>query len=419
MSALQNFLPAEWQGPITVLATPLSWVPKWHAVMVNIAWYGDSTIEAMLKRIFLLLPVLLLIVAVWSTMSSLYTLPFRSRRGHFLIALLMSWWDVGRSIWFYWAGMVRLGVVTVGWAWGLLKLGVRMLLSAIKGAFRSPMLLLDWTSRTYFKPGVPWIAFLALLLWCGVEATIFMYTLSPTMTEVLAGITGFEPNPLLMGPILWVFLAFLILGSFACIQVLAEAIRHRRYGEIVQMSFVELFVMFFEVVFLYRELVDAVTPWIAQTTNEQVQMGLVSTLALACFGWVGVRGMTWFLFGRFGTPAVLAVLSRETIRQEDTVPATPELPQQSVWRGPIEAFKQEADWFKKEGRAIFELLSLPVLQLLAAAVNSIVVVLTAQPAFTLPFKTLNQVLAVTPRWSRPDDTAGSLEPATATQGGAQ
>jgi hypothetical protein len=419
MSALQDFLPAEWRGPLAVLATPLAWVPKWHAVMVNIAWYGDSTVETILKRVFLLLPVLLLVVAVWSTMASLYTLPFRSRRGHFLIALLMSWWDVGRSIWFYWAGMVRLAVVTLGWAWGLLKLGAQMLVSAIKGMFRSPMLLLDWTSRTYFKPGVPWIAFLALLLWCGVEATIFMYTLSPTMTEVLAGITGFEPNPLLMGPILWVFLSFLILGSFACIQVLAEAIRNRRYGEIVQMSFVELFVMFFEVVFLYRELVDAVTPWIAQTTNEQVQMGLVSTLALACFGWVGVRGMTWFLFGRFGTPAVLAVLSRETIRQEDTAPATPNLPQQSVWRGPIEAFKQEADWFKKEGRAIFELMSLPVLQLLAAAVNSIVVVLTAQPAFTLPFKTLNQVLAVTPRWTRADDTAGQLEPATATQGGAQ
>jgi hypothetical protein len=161
------------------------------------------------------------------------------------------------------------------------------------------------------------------------------------------------------------------------------------------MAFVECFVMFFEVVFLYRELIDAVTPWIAQQTNGDVQLGLWSTLALAAFGWVGIRGMTWFLFGRFGTPALIAVLSRETITQGET--PVPELQAQPgrVFQDAVLALKAEVNWFKKEGRQVFELLSLPVLQLVAAAVNFVVVLVRSQPVFRLPFKELDEVLAAT------------------------
>ena len=74
----------------------------------------------------------------------------------------------------------------------------------IKGTFKSPLLVLDWTSRKYFKPGVPWVAFIGLIFWAIIEAVIFMYTLSPTMIEVLSGITGYEPNPAVMAPILWI-----------------------------------------------------------------------------------------------------------------------------------------------------------------------------------------------------------------------
>jgi hypothetical protein len=46
---------------------------------------------------------------------------------------------------------------------------------------------------------------------------------------------------------------------------------------------------------------------------------------------------------------------------------------------------------------VFELLSLPVLQLLAAGVNFAVVVLLGRPVFALPFRNLEQVLASTPQ----------------------
>jgi hypothetical protein len=383
---------------------------------------GELRLVRVFKRVAILLPMFLLIVAVWTTMTSLYTLPFRARRSRFLTTLSITWWDTLRSVWLFWAGMVRLGFVIVGWIWELLRLAVRMMVAGIKGLMRSPLTALDWGTRNYFKPGVPWVAFLALLLWCAVEAVIFMYTLSPTLTEVLAGITGFEPNPLLMAPILWIFLYLLILGSFACIHVLSEAIRNRRIAEIVQMAFVELFVMFFEVLFLYRELVDAVTPWIAQTTSESVRLGLVSTLLLASFGWIGVRGMTWFLFGRFGTPAVLSILARDTIRRDEPTVSVPvQASSMGPWREALNALKSEIDWFKKEAKYAFELLTLPVLQLLAAAVNTVVVVVLGRPMFTLPFKNLNQALAATPKWPRASDlhTSAATELEPVAQGGMQ
>ena len=408
---IQALVPNEWRSTLDLLATPVAWLPSWHSQMVNFVWYGDSFGELMVKRVLVLLPMMLLLAAMWSTMVSLYTIPFRSQRGSFATAMLLGWWDVGRSVWLFWAGLVRFVFVLVGWTWATIRLAFQLLGAGIKGTFRSPLAVLDWTSRSYFKPGVPWLAFLALLVWTGVEATIFMYTLSPTLSEVLSGITGYEPNPGLMAPLLWVFLYFLILGSFACIQVLQQAIKSRNVGEIIQMVFVELSVMFFEVMFLYRELIDAITPWIAQQTNEGVRLGLVSTLALACFGWVGVRGMTWFLFGRYGTPAVLAILARDTIKEGAPTPMTPMAPQPDLWRGPVMALKEEVEWFKQEAKRGFELITLPVMQLLAAAVNMLVIVIRSRPLFRLPFTSIDDALAVTPLWGKSgSDTVPGLEP---------
>ena len=48
----------------------------------------------------------------------------------------------------------------------------------------------------------PWLAFLLLLLWSAIEATIFTFTLRPTMNELLADLTGFEPNPIMLSGLL-------------------------------------------------------------------------------------------------------------------------------------------------------------------------------------------------------------------------
>jgi hypothetical protein len=239
---------------------------------------------------------------------------------------------------------------------------------------------------------VPWLAFLLLILWSAIEATIFTFTLRPTMNELLSDLTGFAPNPIMLTALLYVFLFFLVGGSFACVQALNDAIKTKKYGTIISMTIIEIVVAAFEVLFLYRELVDAITPWMAQ---QGFNLGIVGVLGLAFAGWLGVRGMTWFLFGRYGTPALIAVLARETISHGGSVDIAPPK-QPEFWKAPITALKAEVEWFKSEAREMFELLTLPVLQLTASGFNFWLVVLLGRPHFTLPFRSLEEVMAATP-----------------------
>ena len=390
-----ELFPVEWRAAITAFSAPIRWLPQWQADVLSFM-YGQNPIMIAFAAIVLAMPALLLIAGMWSTMLSIYTLPFRSGRGAFVTSLLMAWWDAGRCIWLYWTGMARLVVALFGWLLGAIRFVLLTVRNTVVGLIRSPMAMLDWTSRRYFQPGMPWLAFLVLLVWSGVEATVFTFTLQPTLNEVFGGLTGFEPNPRVMAPLLWLFLFMLVAGSFACVQVLTEAISKRKVGDIVSMALVESAVMFFEVIFLYRELIDAVTPWIAQQSGGEVRLGLISTLLLASFGWVGVRGMSWFLFGRFGTPALVAILSRQTITQDGGVSSVPEPVSQDMWRAPVEALKKEVAWFQQEGKRLFELLTLPVLQLLAVALNFAVVVVQSRPVFLVPFKSLDEMLQSNP-----------------------
>src|SRR5207245_11654257 len=200
----------------------------------------------------------------------------------FLAAMLMSWWDAVGMAWFYWFGLVRFLLVFVGWIWGLLRLGVGLFWRTLKNLVTSPFAMLDSSSR---EPGVPWIAFVLLLFWCTIEATIFTFTLRPTMSELLSDLTGYQVNALALVVLLWFFLFMIIGGSFACIQVLNEAIQTRAVGQIVSMVLIELAVALFEVLFLYRELMDAITPWLAQ---QGFRIGVGCALAYDVVGRLGV-----------------------------------------------------------------------------------------------------------------------------------
>jgi hypothetical protein len=102
--------------------------------------------------------------------------------------------------------------------------------------------------------------------------------------------------------------------------------------------------------------------------------------------------MTWFLFGRFGAPALIAVISRQPLGVEAPSGSSG---MAEYWKGPIAALKAERDWFRKEARELFELVSLPVLQVVAAALNFLFVVFTGRGHFTLPFKSIDDVMAAT------------------------
>lgn len=366
----------------------LAWIVPFQSRVFNFVLQGDSFWALAGMSILLILPSAVFVAGIWGTMVSLYTIPFRLGRSVTLLqSVALAWWDALRMVWFYWAGLVKFLIVLVGWIWGLLKLSVQLIFGTLKGAVTSPLAMLDATSR---RPGVPWAAFVLLLIWSAVEATIFTFTLRPTMAELLADLTGYEVNAFALVTLLWIFLGIIVAGSFACIQVLNDAIKARETGNIVFMILVEISVAMFEVLFLYREMVDAMTPWLAQ---QGVTLGVVGTLSLAFFAWVGVRGMTWFLFGRFGAPALIAVLSRQPMGEAAAHGGASAMA--DYWKGPIAALKAEREWFRKEGRELFELVSLPVLQVVAAGLNFLFVVFTGRGHFTLPFKSIDEVLAAT------------------------
>ena len=385
-------IPQHWQDLIEILMTPVSWIPGMQQAVLEFFLSSSSVWTATGKYVFLLFPVMLLISAVWCTQLSVYTLPFRSGRVKFITMILLAWWDAARAVWLYWVGLFRVVAVAAGWCFTLARLALRLVGDALRQVLILPFTMTGKMTQSYFQPGVPWIAFLLLIFWCLLEALIFTYTLFPTVSEVLADLVGTQ-TPQFTGPVLYMFLFLLILGSFACLQVLFDTVKNKQYKLIVQMIVVELFVMFFEVMFLYRELVDAITPWIAQQTGEQFRMGIVFTLSLATFGWVGIRGMTWFLFGQFGTAPLLAFISRRPLVHPEGSPvAQPPAESSHWWRAPIEDFKREIGWLHEKSNEMLEYLSLPALHVIAAALNFAMILVASHPVFSLPFKGLKEIM---------------------------
>ena len=241
---LTQMVPDPWQSLLQVLTIPLSWIPEMQKSLMDFVLSSATGWLAGLYYLLLLFPVLLWIGAVWCTHLTIYTLPFRSGRIELVRMLLLAWWDTAFAIWMYWVGLARFLMVVAGWLFTLGRLALNLAAEAMKQLVLLPFKMTGQMTQSYFQPGVPWIAFLLLIFWCLLEATIFTYTLMPTVTEVLAGITGSEAS-VMTGTILYFFLFLLIMGSFACIQVLADAIKNHEYKFLVQMLLVELFVMTF------------------------------------------------------------------------------------------------------------------------------------------------------------------------------
>jgi len=383
-------VPETWKDLFELLASLVSWIPGMQDALFEFFTDSSSGWATAGKALFLLMPILLWLSAVWCTQLLLYTLPFRSGRLSVSSTMLLAWWDAARMIWLYWVGLVRLAGVTVGWVFMLVRLGVKLLAEAVRQIVMMPFTMTGRMTKSYFTPGVPWIAFLMLLFWCLLEALIFTYTLFPTVSEVMIDLAGADRAPKLTWPLLYFFLFALIMGSFACVHTLAESFSKREYRFLVQMILVEVFVMLFEVLFLYRELVDSITPWIAQQTGHKP--GLVFTLGLATFGWIGVRGMNWFLFGRYGAPPLLAFISRQPLAEPGGVERMASAPEPPWWRAALEDFKREIAWLHERSEEFLEYLALPVLHLLAAALNFGMILVTSRPVFSLPFKSLKDIM---------------------------
>ncbi len=381
------------QEILRILLMPVAWILPMQRAILDFFLHSSSPWLAAGKFVFLLFPLLLWLGIIWCTQLSLYTVPFRSKRINFITTHLLSWWDGARAVWLFWTGMFRLFFVLTGWLFSILRLILKFVVEFIKQIVTAPFTMTGRMTKSFFRPGVPWVALVVLVFWCMLEAVIFAYVLFPTISEVLMDIVGSDKSSPMVMPLLYIFLLIIIMGSFAALQALTDAVQTKKVKLIIQMTIIELIVMGFEVMFLYRELVYAITPWIVQQTG--VRMGIGFTLGISSMGWIAIRGMTWFLFGQFGTPPLLAIIARRPVGQagEEQKRFSSGIPETSQWwKKPIQEFKNEIEWLHKKFNELLEFLTLPILQVLAVILNFFMILLTARPIFNLPFKELKDVM---------------------------
>ena len=380
-------VPERWQDVIELLSSPIAWIPRLQEVLLAFFLSPGSTWGLVARYVMLVIPALLGLAAIWTTVLALYTLPFRSHRVRFVSMLLLAWWDAAHAVWLYWAGVVRLASLALGWIASLAALAVRLAVESVHRLATTPVLLTARAAHRYVPAGAPWVALLALLAWCVLEAAVFTYTMLPPVSNTLTELAGGVEASRFTAGVLYALLLLLILGSFACLHTLADAVRRRELTFLIQMVVVELLVMAFEITFLYRQLVGALTPW----TGTPLRPGM--TLALAAVGWLATRTMTWFLFAQQGTPPLLAVIARRPLAEVTPEEPVASFPVRSAawWRGAADDFRREVEWVHAKGDQILGYLALPVLQLVAAALNFGMLIVASRSAFHLPFRSMKEI----------------------------
>src|SRR5690349_7480899 len=123
-------VPDRWQHVMELLLSPVAWIPRMQEVLLAFFLSPASPRATIARYVFLLIPALMGVSATWVTVLALYTLPFRSRRVRFVSMILLAWWDAARAVWLYWAGMVRVAALAIGWAFSLTALTVRLIVES-------------------------------------------------------------------------------------------------------------------------------------------------------------------------------------------------------------------------------------------------------------------------------------------------
>ena len=217
--------------------------------------------------------------------------------------------------------------------------------------------------------------------------------MTPLVLDTFSNMTGEQLSELTIRVPLFLFMFFIVLGSYSVLSTLADALKMKSIPNIIKIAVIESVAMFVEVVFLYREFVDSLVPWFAQHASKDFQLGIVGTLAIAGVTWFGVRGLSWFLFAAHGTPTIMAVIRGAGVR-----PASPDSQPRDVKEllltyNFINQIKGETGAIRKMGDELLASFVIPPLQVIAACVNFCVLLITTEHLFRLPFKSMEDVMS--------------------------
>ena len=375
-----------WKAVLSALFFPL----LFQNGFIEFAWgAGDSFWVMTGKRVFVLLPVMAIILGCWVSIACVLTVVVRQNRREFLTGMLITWWDLGKSIVYFWGGILKF---MLNLAVAVIELGKIIflgLLSILQEALYTPFRLLRGVSRNVLSSPVPWIAVFMTIFWCIIEAVIFTYVTTPLVVDVFSNITGENLNINLIRIPLFLFLLFVIMGSYAVLSTFVDSFKKKNVSSIMGIGVIEMVVLFVEVVFLYREFVDSLVPWFAQY-SENFELGVIGTLAISCFVWFGIRSLSWFLFAAHGTPTILYLIQGKgvVVFNQSEVGRSP---LRSISPEFMERIKAEVAWMREKGEELLASLMLPPLQVVAAGVNFCTMLLISKHLFELPFKSISAI----------------------------
>ena len=355
-------------------------------------WGADDTLWVMAaKRLFLLLPAFAFIAACWLTVPSMLTVIVRSNRKEFVTSLFITWWDLGKAVVSFWGGIVKFVFQCIGSVAGLVKIIVVSVWSILLEVITLPFRLMRAAGQSMVSSSVPWIAVFLTICWCLIEALVFTYVTTPLVSDTLSNITGDQLSAGMIRIPLFVFLLFVVLGSYAVLSNFVNAVRSRQVVGIITISVIELVVLSVEVMFLYREFVDSLVPWFAQY-SQGFELGVFWTIAIASLTWFGVRSISWFLFAGAGTPTILSIIQGKGSGAKPA-PQTVEKPSTLLSRHFIATVEEEALWIRTKGEDLLAACILPPLQVVAATVNFCTLLVNGRHLFDLPFTSVYAILS--------------------------
>jgi hypothetical protein len=375
-----------WQGLLSVLFLPFL------NTAVIYAWgAGDVTWLCWAKRLLLLLPVLAIILSYWASILGFLTVPFRSDRKAFVAAILVTWWELGRGIFSFWGGIFKFALVFVATIFNFIRLMILGVWALAQDILFMPLRAAANVGGSILNPSLPWIAIFLTLIWAFFEALIFTFVMTPLVVDTLSNMTGSQLSIAFVRFPVFLFMLFLILGSYAVLSTWADALKTKDVASIVKIGAIEAVAAFVEVVFLYREFVDALMPWFAQHSAGGFELGIVGTLLIAGMTWFGIRAVSWFLFASAGTPVIMGIIQGKAMKPTRGHAESVSKRSFALTSQMITQMKSEGVWIEKHGEALVGAFIIPPLQVVAGASNFCTLLIITQHVFELPFRTLDDL----------------------------
>ncbi len=377
-------------GLVKMILSILLFPTFFQEAFLLFAWGAQDPFWVMMsKRFFLLIPISAIILACWLSVACFLSAVIRPNRQEYVKNIFITWWDLGKAIATFWGGFIKFvftfSVATIGF----IRVAAIAVWSLIQEFVLMPFRLLGNMGRSVATSSIPWIAVVLTLFWCLIEAVIFTYVTTPLVVDTFSNITGDNLTETAIRIPLFIFLLFVVLGSYAVLSTFVDSISEKRVSTIVGIGVIEVVVLFVEVVFLYREFVDALVPWFAQYSNN-FELGIFWTLAISTFVWFGIRSLSWFLFAAHGTPTIMKVIQGRGLQLAQAHEHTA-VHHKSISSEFINRIKADMLWVEQTGEALLTALILPPLQIVAAAINFCTLLLSGNHLFDLPFQTLDDL----------------------------